>query len=249
MKRDQLRLNAPSPAESGMILIPVKGFETAKQRLAPLLSAGERPTFARAMLEDVLRSLADCSNCPPVALITSDPSAQQVVLRFGCEIIEDGDALSETQAVAAAARACIERGATRILVIPGDIPLVDGREIRAVLDALPGSPDAPGAVLVPAHDGRGTNAALLRPPGLFDLRFGNDSFEPHLRVARERSRLCQVLRLPGIGLDIDNPGDLAELLQVETRTDSQKLLRSWNVRDRLQLLHNSDRQKAWGMTP
>ena len=231
-----------------MILIPVKGFDRAKQRLASVLSAEERSALARTMLEDVLRSLADCSNCLPVAVVTSDADVGQIVSRFGLEIIQDGGASSETEAVAAATRACIERGATNILVMPGDIPLVDAHEIRAVLDALPSSPDAPGVVLVPAHDGRGTNAALLRPPGLFDLRFGNDSFEPHLRAAQESSRSCKVLYLPGIGLDIDNPTDLARLLDVGTRTESQRLLRAWSVPDRLQLAGRNDRIQSRRMT-
>jgi 2-phospho-L-lactate/phosphoenolpyruvate guanylyltransferase len=232
-----------------MILVPVKGFETAKQRLASVLSAGERSALARAMLEDVLRSLAKCGDRVPVTLISGDREAQRIANGFGFGIIEDPDAAGETQAVAAAIRACEERSISSVLVLPGDIPLVEGHEIHAVLDALPNPAGAPGAVLVPAHDGRGTNAALLRPPGLFELRFGNDSFEPHLRAARETSQDCRVLRLPGIGLDVDNPADLRQLLQAETRTASQRLLRSWNVLERLQSLERDGRRKAWRMTP
>jgi 2-phospho-L-lactate/phosphoenolpyruvate guanylyltransferase len=243
---EECSLNSSTIAEAGIILIPVKGFKAAKQRLASVLSLEERSAFARAMLEDVLCSITAGADHPRVALITGDSEAQQLAARFGLEIIEDREVSGETQAVAMATRVCIERGATSILVIPGDIPLVEAREIQVVLSALPEPPETPGVVLVPAHDGRGTNAALLRPPGLVELRFGNDSFEPHLRAARESSQLCEILRLRGIGLDIDNPAELAQLLKVETRTESQKLLRSWKVPERLQSM--SERRQAWRTT-
>ena len=220
-------------AGSIVILIPVKGFGAAKQRLAPVLTGEERSALARTMLEDVLGALADGVDCPPVNVITSDSEAQQVAMRFGCGVISDGGATSETEAVAIATQACVDRSATAILVAPGDIPLVEGHEIRALLEALPERSKAPAAVLVPAHDGRGTNAALLRPPGLIGLRFGNDSFEPHLRAVKAKTEFVKVLRFPGIGLDIDNPADLVALLGVETRSRSQKLLQGWKVSERL----------------
>ena len=240
-------MNSAKIAESGVVLIPVKGFKTAKQRLASVLGPEERSILARAMLEDVLRSIAACSDLPPQNLITGDPEAKRMALRFGLGIIEEREASSETQAVAMATQACIERGVRSVLVIPGDIPLVEAHEIRAVLDALPRQPEMHGAVLVPAHDGRGTNAALLRPPGLIALQFGNDSFEPHLRAAQETGAALKVLRLRGIGLDIDNPADLAQLLEIETRTESQDLLRSWQAPERLQRTPNQP--QAWRMTP
>ena len=70
-----------------------------------------------------------------------------------------------------------------------------------------------GSVLVPAADGRGTNAAFRRPAGLFPLRFGNDSFKPHLEAARATEKPCIVLSLPGIALDVDNPEDLRQLAE------------------------------------
>ena len=236
-------------AESTVILIPVKGFRAAKQRLAAVLTAEERLELARTMLEDVLGALADCVNCPPVNVITSDSEVQKVAARFGCGVISDGGATSETEAVAVATQACVDRSATGILVVPGDIPLVEAGEVRAVLEALPEHSKAPAAVLVPARDGRGTNAALLRPPGLIDLRFGNDSFEPHLRAVKEKSQFVNVLRFPGIGLDIDNPADLAALLGVQSRTASQKLLRSWKMPERLQAGADEERAQVRRMTP
>ncbi len=64
-------------------------------------------------------------------------------------------------------------------------------------------------MLVPAADGRGTNAIFRRPAGLFPARFGNDSFKPHHAAAQATGKPCIVLPLPGIALDVDNPEDFA----------------------------------------
>jgi 2-phospho-L-lactate guanylyltransferase len=88
-----------------------------------------------------------------------------------------------------------------------------------------------GSVLAPAADGRGTNAAFRRPAGLFPLRFGNDSFKPHLAAARATGKPCIVLSLPGIALDVDNPADLRQLAEAPGETRSQRLARQWNLSD------------------
>ena len=112
-----------------------------------------------------------------------------------------------------------------MLVIPADVPLITAAEIKAILDAAPES----GTVLVPAADGRGTNAILRRPPSLFPARFGNDSFLPHLENARRSGRQVVILELPGVALDVDRPDDLAALLAAGGSTQTQNLLRSWQA--------------------
>ena len=82
-------------------------------------------------------------------------------------------------------------------------------------------------MLVTAADGRGTNAALRRPADLFPLRFGNDSFKPHLAAAQATQRPCIVLSLPGIALDIDNPSELRQLASKPGETRAQRLARQW----------------------
>src|SRR5256886_9326516 len=103
--------------------------------------------------------------------------------------------------------------------------LITARELDQILKAAP----VEGSVLVPAGDGRGTNAIFRRPAALFPLRFGNDSFKPHLAAARATGKPCVVLSLPGIALDIDKPSDLAVLASAPGETRAQHLIRQWNV--------------------
>ncbi len=212
-----------------MILVPVKNLETAKQRLSPLLSAAERFALAEAMLQDVLAALDASRHRGHVALVSGDPRAQQLAQQYGFGIINDADDPGETGAIEMATRASIERGAEFTLILPADIPLITAAEVDEILAAAP--PE--GTVLAPSASGRGTNAVLQRPPGLFPLRFGNDSFLPHLAAARATGEPVEVLRLAGIGVDIDEPADLADLLAAPGDTRAQRLLDEWHISERL----------------
>ena len=212
-----------------MILIPVKDLRGAKQRLSGVLSQEQRTLLAEAMLADALAAVAGWKNHPPVALVTSYPAAIELARECGFEIIEDRENPGETGAIAMATQVAIERGARETLVLPGDMPLVTSAELEAVYAAAP----AEGVVLVPAADGRGSNAVLRRPANLIPLRFGNDSFVPHRAAARATGKPVVVLELKGIGLDIDTPADLAALLALPTRSCAQLLLERWKIADRL----------------
>ncbi len=210
-----------------MILIPVKNLQNAKQRLASVLDQPARTSLAKAMILDVLEAVAGCTVRPDVAVVTNDPFATGIAHHFGFQIIPDNDNASETAAIAMATRVCESRGAQLTLVIPGDIPLITSRELVEVFSAAPQS----GSLLVPAADRRGTNAAFRKPANLFPLRFGNDSFKPHLSAARDSGLPCVVLSLPGIGLDVDTPRDLRQLIAAPGQTRSQLLARQWDVRE------------------
>ena len=210
-----------------MILIPVKSLANAKQRLASVLDQATRTQLAQAMLFDVLEALGTWTNRPEVSIVTSDPFALELAHRFEFQIIPDNANRSETDAIDMATRFCEAQGVDSTLVIPGDIPLIQAGELERILESAP----TEGSVLVPAADGRGTNAAWRRPAGLFPLRFGNDSFKPHLAAARATQKPCVVLSLPGVALDIDNPSDLRQLAEAPGETRSQRLARQWDLTD------------------
>ena len=206
-----------------MILIPVKNSSTAKQRLASVLDQPARTELAQAMLHDVVAALAAWRQRPACALVTSDPFAVELAQRYAFEVIQDPAHPGETGAIEMATHICVSRGIEDTLVIPADIPLIQASEIEQILAQAPEE----GTVLVPAADGRGTNAALRSPANLFPLRFGNDSFKPHLAAAQATGKPCIVLHFPGIGLDVDNPSDLQELMAHSGETRSQQLIRRW----------------------
>jgi 2-phospho-L-lactate guanylyltransferase len=208
-----------------VILVPIKNTASAKQRLASILDQPARTQLARAMLTDVLTALHEWKNRPKVGIVTSDPQAMKLAAEYRFEVIPDPDNPGETGAIEMATRVCLERGEESTLVIPADIPLIEGWELDEIYKHAP----AEGSLLVPAGDGRGTNAALRRPANLFPLRFGNDSFKPHHAAAQATGKPCIVLNLPGIAADVDNPPDLRQLLSLPGETRAQRLARSWNL--------------------
>jgi 2-phospho-L-lactate guanylyltransferase len=210
-----------------VILVPIKNTASAKQRLASVLDQPARTQLAQAMLTDVLTTLHGWKNRPKVGIVTSDSYTMKLAAEYEFEVIPDPDNPGETGAIEMATRACVERGEDSTLVIPADIPLIEWWELEEIYKHAP--PE--GSVLVPAGDGRGTNAAFRRPANLFPLRFGNDSFKPHHAAAQGTGKPCVVLNLPGIAVDIDNPPDLRQLLSLPGDTQTQRLARSWNLPD------------------
>jgi 2-phospho-L-lactate/phosphoenolpyruvate guanylyltransferase len=205
-----------------VILVPVKNLSGAKQRLADVLDQPQRTKLAQAMLFDVLTTLHHWNHPPEVAIVTSDPYAVELAREYKFEVIPDPDNPGETGAIEMATSICVERGAESTLVIPADIPLIESWELEEILKRAPNE----GTVLVPAADGRGTNAAFRRPANLFPLRFGNDSFKPHHAAAQATGKPCVVLNLPGIAVDVDNPSDLPHLLTLPGNTRTQQLVRT-----------------------
>jgi 2-phospho-L-lactate/phosphoenolpyruvate guanylyltransferase len=210
-----------------VILVPVKNTSSAKQRLAAVLDQPSRTQLAQAMLHDVLSTLhqwpARRENRPAVAVVTSDPFAVKLATEYEFEVIPDPNNPGETGAIEMATRICVERGAESTLVIPADIPLIEAWEFDEILKHAP----AEGSLLVPAADGRGTNAAFRRPANLFPLRFGNDSFKPHHAAAQATGKPCVVLNLPGIAIDVDNPEDLRQIISLPGKTRAQVLAREF----------------------
>jgi 2-phospho-L-lactate guanylyltransferase len=206
-----------------VILVPVKNLSAAKQRLAAVLDQPARTELAQTMLHDVVAALAAWRRRPACSLVTSDPFALGLAREYDFEIIPDPANPGETGAIEMATNLCVTRGIDSTLVIPADIPLIQASELDEILAHAPEE----GTVLAPAADGRGTNAAFRRPANLFPLRFGNDSFKPHLASAQATGKPCVVLQLPSVALDVDNPEDLQQILAHPGETRTQSLLRQW----------------------
>lgn len=182
------------------VLIPVKRLDGAKGRLAEVLGPEARRRLALAMVTDVLAAAAAC---PVRLLVTSDPEVALVAEHAGWQVIEDpGSGLNG--AVDAGTRRAVDLAVTALLVIPVDIPLVAAGDLRDLFDT-----DA--EVVVARSDDGGTTGLLRRPPGAIRPRFGPGSAEQHAAAARDAGLRVDVVRLPGLALDIDDLADLRRL--------------------------------------
>jgi 2-phospho-L-lactate guanylyltransferase len=208
--------------------VPVKEFTGAKQRLTPLLSPEQREVLAATMLEDVLAALAGAARLAGILVNTVDPRAAALAERYGAHVVTDGARDGHTGAVNGMARVLRTQADAALLTLPGDIPRVTAWEIDAVVASCP---TPPSFTIVPAHDELGSNAVLCAPSFAVPLRFGDDSYFPHLMAARRVGVEPTIMRLPGIGLDIDHPVDLLAFLRAKPRqpTRTLRLLESFNL--------------------
>jgi 2-phospho-L-lactate/phosphoenolpyruvate guanylyltransferase len=203
------------------LVVPVKDTSAAKQRLAPVLPAHLRQALALAMLEDVLAAVAGVSGLDGRLLVTTDPAAMRLAARYDCDCMVEGADAGHTGAVSAAAARLARERRGSMLTLPGDIPLVTAVEIGRLIAA---HRPPPSFTIAPSRDERGSNAILLSPPDAVKLRFGEDSFFPHLAAAEARGIAPSVVRLPDIALDIDNPADLAHFARLRSPTRAGRLV-------------------------
>ena len=202
-------------------VVPVKERGLAKERLAPVLRPQMRQALALAMLEDVLLALTATPGIPGILAVTVDPEASRLAARYGARLVETGARNGHTGAVATAARLLAAEGRAGMLALPGDIPLVTPAELAELLAA---HPPAPSFTIAPSHDERGSNAIACSPPDAVPLRFGENSFYPHLRAAEAHGIKANVLHLPGIALDIDNPEDVVSFMRIDAPTRARAVL-------------------------
>ncbi len=202
-------------------IVPVKELDGAKMRLAPLLPPRLRQALMLAMFEDVLAALAATSGLAGLSVVTVDPAVRRLAAEYGARVIEAGARDGHTAAVSAAARLLAEEGVAGILTLPGDVPLVTPGEIASLITA---HRPAPAFTIAPSRDERGSNAVLCSPPDAVPLRFGEDSFFPHLQAAEAQGIRPTVLHLPGIALDVDTPEDLAAFALLPSPTRAGALL-------------------------
>ena len=192
--------------------VPVKAFTGAKSRLSGLLSPAQREVLAATMLEDVLSALAGATRLAGILVNTVDPRAAALAERYGARVVTEGALDGHTGAVNGMARVLEREGKGALMTLPGDIPRVTSWEIDSAVSSCRG----PGSfTIVPAHDELGSNTVICAPPSVVPLRFGDDSYFPHLMASRAQGIEPTIVRLPGIGLDIDHPVDLLALMRAK----------------------------------
>jgi 2-phospho-L-lactate/phosphoenolpyruvate guanylyltransferase len=192
-------------------VVPIKELDGAKQRLSPLLSPAQRRALIEVMMGEVLEAVAGAIGLAGIMVVTLDPQATALAKKLGARVVTDGARDGHTGSVTAGLRLLAREGRNGMITMPADIPAVTSQEIDLVLAAhLP----APSFTISPAHDDLGSNAVICSPPESVPLRFGDNSYFPHLEAAERCGIEPTVIRQPGIAMDIDHPVDLAAFLRM-----------------------------------
>jgi 2-phospho-L-lactate/phosphoenolpyruvate guanylyltransferase len=188
-------------------VLPVKRFAEAKQRLAAGVDDERRRAVVLAMLEDVLDAIAAARSIERTIVVTSEPCAVAAAMATGAEPIADPDEGGHSGAALAGIARARKLGADRVVLLPGDCPLLEARELERLLTAMPER----YVGIVPDRHGTGTNALALAPPDAIEPSFGEGSCARHVAAAREAGMPFGVEELPSLALDLDTPADVVAL--------------------------------------
>lgn len=197
-----------------MIVIPARGLAVGKTRLTATLSPEARAALTERMLTQVIRAALAANVATDVVVVSPDVAT----LDFATTVDERVHPLRQDAATPGLNPAlqqarlwARQRGATELLILFGDLPLLTATDVEALAWA-----DAP-VVLAPDRHGHGTNAALVslisdREHGGFAFQFGAESLTAHLAEAERLGLEVATVIAPGTAFDLDTPEDWRSLL-------------------------------------
>jgi len=195
-------------------ILPVKRFGAAKRRLAAGIDDSRREALVEAMLEDVLEAIGEARSIERTIVVSDEPRAAEAAAAAGAEVVADPAEPGHPSAALAGIARAGQLGAERVVLLPGDCPLLEPRELDGLLT---GVPDAYVAI-VPDRHGTGTNALVLAPPDAISPAFGEGSCARHVAASREAGVPYGVEEVPSLALDLDTPADVIALTrELETR--------------------------------
>lgn len=210
-------------------VMPLKDLDRAKQRLASVLDPAQRRELLVAMAQDVLEVLKSVTGLEDILVVCHGREAQTLAERWGARVLREPGNRGQSAAIAAACHELERRSVKAMLTVPADVPLISAAEIHELMKAH-GS--TPAVTIVPAHDRRGTNCMVCSPPNVMDFHFGKDSFVRHVQEAESRGIKERVLNFAGLGLDIDEPADLWELVRRCRSGRTHEYLHASGIADR-----------------
>lgn len=184
------------------VVIPVKGPDAGKQRLAGVLDAPRRAALVEAMLKHVVEAVRRARGIDRIALLGASRHGTPESLPL---LPDPGTGLNP--AIASAFATARAEGATRVLILFADLPQLTALDVELLLAA----PDDAIAI-APDRHGTGTNALCLPLPAAEGLAFafGPDSFARHSGEARRLGLEIEEVHSPGLAHDIDEPADLPD---------------------------------------
>lgn len=195
---------------SSRIIVPHRGLEAAKTRLATSLSPEERIFLASQLLQRVLKVAREVSD--DVVVISPSRALIEVVEPSGARLsVQRGMGLNEGLEQARFDALADDVGT--MIILHGDLPNLQAADIEMLVGSLPAD-GSPGVAIAPDRAGTGTNALVLRPPGLIHFQFGPGSFARHVAEVEAAGVPLVAVNRSGLAFDLDTPADLARWLEL-----------------------------------
>lgn len=185
------------------VVIPMKSPERSKQRLAAHLPAEQRKQLALMLFENTLAFFKQYFPKLDVLVISESCDVLQQAKSYGAMTLFEAGAEGLNDALERACQWVTSAGYRSQMIVPGDIAMLDPKEIQQLLDGT----KEHQVVIAVAKDG-GTNALLTSPPDAIGFHYGKESARHHQEAARQQMLSCSCLHLVHLSLDIDQSDDL-----------------------------------------
>lgn len=190
------------------IIVPHRGLERAKTRLAGVLDPQERAALAERLLRHVLDEAVATGH--EVVVISPDAGLGALVASAGARLaVQRGMGLNA--GLAQARDEALRDGVEVLAVLHGDLPDLTSDDVLALVSAVTGP--GPEVAVAPDAAGTGTNGLALVPPDVMDFHFGPNSLATHQSAAERSGARLTVVDRPGLAFDVDTPRDLVAWLE------------------------------------
>lgn len=195
------------PSVPTWVVVLVKDFGSAKQRLRPALGPGSRQALAR---RNARLAVSAASAGDRVLVVAGAEEVADLARVWGADALLEPRQEGQNVAAERGIRRAMSQGAGAVLLLSSDLPLVTAGAVQDVLDAA-SAIQGPLVLAVPATGRGGTNALYLRPPGVIELHFGDDSLAKFREEAASKHVEFVMHRSDSLALDLDEPADLERL--------------------------------------
>lgn len=192
---------------STWVVVLIKDFNSAKQRLQPALGPRSRRALARRNAQLAVRA---ASAGDYVLVVAGSEQVAALAKKWGADVLLEPRPEGQNVAARRGINRAVEAGAEAVLLLSSDLPLVTAKAVGELLAAA-ALHSSPVAVAAPAVGRGGTNALYLRPPDAIGLHFGDDSLAKFQHEADTKDVAFVVHQSEAMALDVDEPADLARL--------------------------------------
>jgi len=189
------------------VVVLIKDFDTAKQRLQPAMGARSRRALAR---RNARRAVEAAAAGDRVLVVAGGEEVAEMAAAWGAEVLVEPREEGQNVAARRGINRAVEKGAEAVLILSSDLPLVTVDSVRELLHSA-GRHASPVVVAAPAIGRGGTNALYIRPPDAIGLHFGDDSLTKFRDDAESRGVRFVIHHSDAMALDLDEPSDLARL--------------------------------------
>ncbi|MEO5974405.1 MAG: 2-phospho-L-lactate guanylyltransferase [Ilumatobacteraceae bacterium] len=183
------------------VIIPIKSFDDAKERLASVLDAAERHKLAMYTASRVIAAASPFA----VFIVCDDDEVMQFARQHGAvAILQQSSGLNN--AAQEGLNAARDDGFSWAIIAHSDLPLATDFQ-----HLLEDSMSKTSLGLVADQTSDGTNVLVIATDCEFEFHYGPGSFQAHCDEATRRGYVLRLIDDPALAVDIDTPKDLVHL--------------------------------------